>query len=101
MCFPAAEMLGLTLQQGLFFGILIVAFALLITERLRNDLVGLLIIVALAATKLLSDNDVLAGFGSQPAVRVVACFAVSRAPHHRGLSDTIGSWIGRLSGSSY
>jgi di/tricarboxylate transporter len=101
MCFPAAEMLGLTLQQGLFFGILIVAFALLITERLRNDLVGLLIILALAATQLLSDKDALAGFGSEPAIVVVAIFVMSGALHHTGLSDAIGSWIGRLSGSSY
>jgi di/tricarboxylate transporter len=94
-------MLGLTVQQGLFFAILIVAFALLITERLRNDLVALLIILALVLSGLLSDKDALAGFGSEPAIVVVSIFVMSAALHHTGLSDAIGSGIGRLSGSSY
>jgi di/tricarboxylate transporter len=94
-------MLGLTVQQGLFFAILIVAFALLITERLRNDLVALLIILALVVSGLLSDKDALAGFGSEPAIVVVSIFVMSAALHHTGLSDAIGTWIGRLSGSSY
>src|SRR5207253_2082835 len=80
---------------------LIVAFAVLITERLRNDLVALLIILALVASGLLSDKDALAGFGSEPAVVVVSIFVMSAALHQTGLSDAIGSWIGRLSGSNY
>ena len=94
-------MFGLTLQQELFFAILIVAFALLVSERLRNDLVALLIVLALAATRLLSDKDALDGFGSEPAIVVVAIFVLSGALHQTGLSDAIGGWIGQLSGNSY
>jgi di/tricarboxylate transporter len=89
---------NLTAQQISFCAILIVAFGLLITERLRNDVVAVLIILALAISGLLKPDEVLAGFGSEPAIVVAAIFVLSGALHQTGLSDTIGGWIGRLAG---
>jgi di/tricarboxylate transporter len=82
-----------------FFAILIAAFGLLLTERLRNDIVALLIILALAVTGLLEPAEALSGFSSEPAIVVAAIFVLSGALHQTGLSDTIGGWIGRLAGS--
>lgn len=92
---------GLTLQQLGFFAILLVAFGLLLTERLRNDVVAVLIILALAIAGVLTPDEALAGFGSEPAIVVAAIFVLSGALHQTGLSDLIGGWIGRLAGSSY
>ena len=90
----------LTGAQLTFFAILVGAFALLITERLRNDVVAVLIILALAGTGLLSPAEALAGFASEPAIVVVAIFVLGGALHQTGLSDQLGAWIGRLAGSS-
>ena len=93
-------MLGaLTAHQISFLVILVVAFALLLTERLRNDLVAVLIVVALALTRVLKPSEALAGFGSEPAVAGI--FVLSGALYQTGVSDTIGGLIGRLAGSSY
>jgi di/tricarboxylate transporter len=89
---------NLDLQLLSFFGILIVAFGLLLTERLRNDIVAILIILALAITGLLEPAEALSGFSSEPAIVVAAIFVLSGALHQTGLSDTIGGWIGRLAG---
>ena len=86
--------------QLTFFVILVGAFALLITERLRNDVVAGLIILALAGTGLLSPAEALAGFSSEPAIVVVAIFVLGGALHQTGVSDTLGRWIGRLAGGS-
>jgi di/tricarboxylate transporter len=86
--------------QLTFFAILVGAFALLLTERLRNDVVAVLIILALAGTGLLSPAEALAGFASEPAIVVVAIFVLGGALHQTGLSDLLGAWIGRLAGSS-
>ncbi len=95
-------MLGaLTAPQISFLVILVVAFALLLTERLRNDLVAVLIVVALALTRVLKPSEALAGFGSEPAIAVAGIFVLSGALYQTGVSDTIGGWIGRLAGSSY
>ena len=55
---------GLTIQQISLFAILIVAFGLLLTERLRNDVVAVLIVLALYLTRVLQAEDALAVFSS-------------------------------------
>ena len=95
-------MLGtLTAHQISFLVILVVAFALLLTERLRNDLVAVLIIVALAVTRVLKPAEALAGFGSEPAIAVAGIFVLSGALYQTGVSTAIGTVIGRLAGTSY
>jgi di/tricarboxylate transporter len=91
---------GLSDQQTLFFLILIVAFALLITEKLRNDVVAVLIVIALYAVGAADEKMALSGFASEPAIVVAAIFVLGAAMHQTGLSETIGDWVGRLAGQS-
>ena len=92
-------MSDLTGPEITFFAILVVAFALLITERLRNDVVGVLIVLALAVTGLLEPKEALAGFSSEPAIVVAAIFVLGAGMHRTGLSDMIGGLIGRWAGA--
>ena len=91
----------LTSAQIWVFIILVVAFALLITERIRTDVVALLIVLSLYVTQALSAQEALSGFGSEPAIVVAGIFVVSGALHVTGLSDIMGRWIGHIAGSSY
>lgn len=91
----------LAVPQLIVLAILVVAFGLLVTERLRNDVVAVLIILALAATHVLDPPEALAGFGSEPAIVVAAIFVLSYGLEATGLSERIGVWIGRLAGASY
>jgi di/tricarboxylate transporter len=91
---------NLDTQQLLFFVILIAAFALLLTERLRNDLVAVLIILSLGVTGLLKPAEALSGFGSEPAIVVVSVLVMSAAFHQTRLDEIIGGWISRVAGSS-
>jgi di/tricarboxylate transporter len=72
---------ALATPQLVFFAILIAAFALLITEKLRNDVVAMLIVITLALTGLLSPAKALSGFGSEPAIVVAAIFVLSAGLH--------------------
>jgi di/tricarboxylate transporter len=91
----------LTADQVTFLVILAVAFTLLLTEWLRNDVVAILIILALYTTDLLDAREALAGFSSEPAVVVAGIFVLSGALYKTGVSDGVGRWIGRLAGHSY
>jgi di/tricarboxylate transporter len=86
--------------QLTFFVILVGAVALLITERLRNDLVAVLITLVLAGTGLPTPAEALAGFSSEPAIAVVSIFVLGGALHQTGLSEALGRWIGRAAGST-
>jgi di/tricarboxylate transporter len=93
--------LNLTPQQLFFALILIGALVLFITEWIRTDLVALLIVVGLYATRVLTAEEALAGFSSEPAIVVAGIFVLSGALHITGLSDTIGERIGNLAGKSF
>ena len=93
-------MFGLNPQQVFFLLILTAAIVLFITEWIRSDLVAVMVVVALYVTRVLDPRDALSGFSSEPAIVVAAIFVLSAAMHVTGLSDTIGSWIGRLAGRS-
>jgi di/tricarboxylate transporter len=92
---------GLPTPQLVFFAILTVAFVLLITEKLRNDVVAVLIVIALAVTGLLPPAQALSGFGSEPAIVVAAIFVLSAGLHHTGVAETLGRLIGRWAGDSW
>ena len=91
----------LDMQQVSFIIILVVAFALLITERIRNDVVAVLIILAVTFTGLLTAEEALAGFSSEPAIIVAAIFVLGAALKQTGVSETIGAWIERFTGKTY
>ena len=93
-------MFGLNPQQVFFLLILTAAIVLFITEWIRADLVAVMIVVSLYVTRVLDPRDALSGFSSEPAIVVAAIFVLSAAMHATGLSDTMGSWIGRLAGKS-
>ena len=94
-------MAGLPTPQIVFFAILTVAFVLLVTEKLRNDLVAVLIVVALATTGLLEPERALSGFGSEPAIVVAAIFVLSEGLHRTGVSERLGRLIARWAGASW
>lgn len=91
----------LSTTQISFFVILTVAFGLLLTERIRGDVVALLIVLSLAISGVLTPAEALAGFGSEPAIIVASILVLSAAVHRTGLDDTIGSRMARLAGSGY
>jgi len=94
-------MLGLETSQVVYLAILLAAFALLSTERVRNDVVAVLIVVALAATGLLEPEEALSGFSAEPAIVLACVFVLSAGLHRTGVSDLLGVWVGRLAGASY
>ncbi len=91
----------LNMQHVSFLVILVLAFWLFVTDWLRNDLVAVLIVLALASTGVLSPAEALSGFGSEPAIIVVSIFVMSGAFHKTGLSDAVGGWIDRFAGKGY
>jgi di/tricarboxylate transporter len=92
---------GLSLQQASFFAILLVAVALLLTERIRNDVVAVLVVLALAATRVLTPKEAVAGFSSEPALVVAAIFVLGAGLHQTGLSDRLGAGIARFAGGGW
>ena len=88
----------LPVHQLTFFAILAAAIGLLVTERLRTDMIALLIILALALTGILSPEEALSGFQSEPAIVIAAVFVLGAGLRYTGLSEALGRWTGKYAG---
>jgi di/tricarboxylate transporter len=96
LCIPAVG--PISPEQAIFLAILLVAIGLLVTERLRPDIVAVLIIMALAYSRVLSTRDALSGLNSEPAVVIACMFVLSAGLQTTGLSELLGRTIGDLAG---
>lgn len=88
-------------QQLVFLVILTAAFVLLFTEWIKGDAVSILVILALAITGVLEPAAALSGFGSEPAIIVASIFILNAALHQTGISEAIGTRLGKIAGRSY
>ncbi len=93
-------LLGIEPTQLVLLIILIISVILLFTEWIRIDLTAILIILALSLTSVLTPEDALSGFSSEPAILLAAVFVLNGALYHTGLSERLGNWIKRLAGNS-
>lgn len=88
----------LSVIQLLF--IVAVALALFVSGRIRPDLVGLLVLAALALTGLVTAQEALAGFSSPAVVTVWAMFILSAGLSKTGIAHQIGQPLQRFARSS-
>lgn len=87
-----------TADTLLVLGILAAAIALFVTDRLRVDVVALLVLVALVLTGLLTAEEAIAGFASPAVITVWAVFIISGAMYQSGVADTLAQKMLRLAG---
>ncbi len=88
----------MTLDNILIFSILGVALVLFISEKLRVDLVALMVLVTLTLTGLISPEEAFSGFASPAVITVWAVFIISGGLTRSGVADLIARFILRLAG---
>lgn len=93
--------LGIQPNQIILLFILAGAVVLLFTEWIRLDLTAILIILTLSLTGVLTPEDALSGFSSEPAILLASVFVLNGALYHTGLSERLGNLIKRLAGNSF
>jgi di/tricarboxylate transporter len=90
----------LTTEIILVLSILVIAVVLFITEKLRVDLVAMLVTLSLALTGLLSPEKSLSGFSHPAVIAVIAVFIIGEGLFQTGLAQLIGRYVTRIAGSS-
>ncbi|MFU8773055.1 MAG: SLC13 family permease, partial [Anaerolineales bacterium] len=89
----------MTIQIVLVLSILVLAIILFVSERVRVDLVGLLVLISLVLTGLLSPEEAISGFSSPAVITVWAVFILSAGLARTGVARMIGRYILRLAGN--
>ena len=90
----------MTQDIALTLAIILMAIILFATEKLRVDVVALLVLLAVSITGLVSKEEVFLGFANSAVITIWAVYIVSGGLFKTGVADKLGSFILRLSGSS-
>lgn len=90
----------MTPQIALTLAIIAAAVDLFATEKLRVDLIALLVLLTLALTGLVGPTEAFAGFASPAVITVWAVYIVSGGLFKTGIADLLGERIIRLAGAS-
>jgi di/tricarboxylate transporter len=76
--------------------VLVGAAVLFVTNRVRSDIVGVLVVLALMLSGILTVDEALAGFSNAVVLIIVAMFVVSEALVSTGIAQQIGSAVLKL-----
>jgi di/tricarboxylate transporter len=90
----------LTFEIGLVLIILIGSVILFATNKLRPDIVALIVLVTLAVTHLVTPQEAFSGFANPAVVTVVAIFIVSEGLFQTGVADYLGLRILKIARGS-
>jgi di/tricarboxylate transporter len=88
----------LTAEIGLVLLILGVAIVLFASEKIRVDVVSMMVLLALLLTGLLTTEEAFSGFASPAVITVWAIYIVSASLTRTGIADFIGRYIARVAG---
>jgi di/tricarboxylate transporter len=89
-----------TADNILVLAILAAAVILFVSEKLRVDVVAMMVLVALVVTGLVTVEEAFSGFASPAVITVWAVFIVSGGLTRSGVADLIARQVVRLAGSN-
>jgi di/tricarboxylate transporter len=89
-----------TPEIALVLAILVAAIVMFVTERIRVDVVALMVLVSLTLTGLVTPTEALSGFANLAVVTVWAVLILSAGLGRTGVAGVIGRQVLRLSGKS-
>jgi di/tricarboxylate transporter len=88
----------MTTEIALTLTIIVAALILFATEKLRVDLVALIVLISVGVVGLISPERVFDGFANSAVVTVWAVYIVSGGLFKTGVADAMGRTIHRLAG---
>ncbi len=88
----------MTIDNVIVLGILVAAVVLFVSERLRVDVVAMMVLVALVVTGQVTVEEAFSGFSSPAVITVWAVFIVSGGLTRSGVADLIARQVVRLAG---
>lgn len=81
------------------FILLLVTVALFVSDRLRLDVVAIIVILALMLSGVLSPAEAVAGFGDTVVLLIAGLFVVGEGLFRTGVAFALGHWMSRVAGT--
>jgi len=81
------------------FGLLLITIILFVSDRVRLDVVAVLVILVLMLSGLLTPGEALAGFGDPVVLLIAGLFVVGEGLYRTGVAFAVGDWLMRVAGT--
>jgi di/tricarboxylate transporter len=85
-------------QLVITFAILLVAILLFLSDRIRPDLVALLVAISLGVTAILTPQETFSGFSRSAVFTLMGIFIMAEGLRSTGVTEQIGNLMLRLAG---
>lgn len=90
----------MTAEISITLGLLLLALVLFGTEKLPVDVVGIILVIGLVMTNVLTVNEGLAGFGDNVIITIGGLFVLTGGLIKTGLVDLIGRRLYKIAGNN-
>jgi di/tricarboxylate transporter len=90
----------MTNEISFVFVVIAVAAALMASNRVRFDIVALLVVLALMLSGVLTVGEALSGFGSSVVILVAGLLVVGEMLARTGVASAVGDWILKKGGTN-
>jgi Na+/H+ antiporter NhaD/arsenite permease-like protein len=87
-------------QVVLLLAIVIVAIVLFLSEKLRPDLIAMLVMLSVGITGILTSRETFSGLSNPSVILIMAVFIMTGGLFRTGVSAVIGRWLVRAAGNS-
>ncbi|NLA68777.1 MAG: SLC13 family permease [Gammaproteobacteria bacterium] len=91
------ETLALTTDMKLVLGLVALVMVLFLFERVRADLVALVVLVVLGLTGLVAPEDIFNGFSSNAVISIIATMILGMGLDRTGALNRLAAWLLRRS----
>jgi di/tricarboxylate transporter len=82
------------------FGLIVVAAVAMASNRVRFDIIALLVVIILMLSGILTVGESLAGFGSSVVILVACLLVIGEMLDRTGVARAVGDWIMKKGGTS-
>ncbi|WP_455201242.1 SLC13 family permease [Kaarinaea lacus] len=90
----------MTNEIAFVFAVILVAAALMASNRVRFDIVALLVVLALMLSGVLTVGEALTGFGSSVVILVAGLLVIGEMLARTGVASAVGDWILKKGGNN-
>ncbi|MGB8644235.1 MAG: SLC13 family permease [Anaerolineae bacterium] len=80
--------------------VIALAAILFISDRLRPDLIALLVLIVLGVSGILTPQETLSGFSRSAVITILGIFVLTAGLEKTGVTHTLGTWLIRLGGGT-
>jgi di/tricarboxylate transporter len=74
------------------------ALLLILSGRIRADVIALLVLLTLAFTGVVTSEQVLSGFSNPAIISIISMFFISNGLEDTGVVQRVANWLGRFGG---